>query len=69
MQVGFASRANKVTFRAYDLGFGSAAVVPRQLRYSDVDRKLYLLDINERGLVPIPLDPFPPVLSTGGQYN
>lgn len=69
LQIGFANRAAKLVFHAYDLGFGTATVVPVQLRYSDVDRKLYLLDSNDRGLVPISVAPFPSALTSSGQYN
>jgi hypothetical protein len=69
LAVSFTSRASKLVMRAYDLGFGNASVVAQQLRYSDVDGRLYLVDINERGLLPIPLDPFPPALSTAAQFN
>ena len=44
-------------------------VIVEQLRYSETDQRLYMVDINERGLVPIPLDPFPAALSSGGQFN
>jgi hypothetical protein len=69
LQAAYSSRAARLIFHANDLGFGAATVVPVQLRYSDVDRKLYLVDINDRGLVPIPLDSFPPSLTSTGQYN
>jgi hypothetical protein len=66
----FNSRAIKLVMRAYDLGFGSASVVTEQLRYSDVEGgALYMVDINDRGLLPIPLDPFPSALSSGAQFN
>ena len=39
-------------------GYGAASIVPVQITYSDVDRQLYLIDIQDRGLVPISLDPF-----------
>jgi hypothetical protein len=69
LQAAYSSRAIKLIFHANDLGFGAATVVPVQLRYSDVDRKLYLVDVNDRGLLPIPLDSFPPSLTSSGQYN
>jgi hypothetical protein len=53
--------ASKLISNLANLGFGGAAsVVPVQLRYNAVDRYLYLVDIQDRGLVPIWLDPFPP---------
>lgn len=69
LDLAFASPASKVIFRGGDLGFGSATVIVEQLRYSETDQRLYMVDINERGLVPIPLDPFPAALSSGGQFN
>jgi hypothetical protein len=69
LRTGFSSSAIKLTFRGFDLGFGSATVVPVQLRYSETDQKLYLIDIHDRGLLPIPLDSFPIRLSSAEQYN
>lgn len=69
LQAAYSSRAVKLIFHGNDLGFGAATVVPVQLRYSDVDRKLYMVDVNDRGLLPIPLDKFPPSLTSSGQYN
>jgi hypothetical protein len=46
-------------FDATQLRLGSAFVVPTQLRYEAIGERLYLIDIHSRGLVPIPLDPFP----------
>jgi hypothetical protein len=34
-------------------------VLPVELKYNDIDRTLYVVDINARGLIPVPLDPFP----------
>lgn len=58
--VGFRliSPARKLEFDATQVRYGSSLVMPADLRYSDVDRRLYLIDILSRGLVPIPLDPF-----------
>ncbi len=53
--------ASKLICNLGSLGFGGAAsVVPVQLRYNQVDQYLYLVDIQDRGLVPITLDAFPP---------
>jgi hypothetical protein len=48
-------------------GFGSVNVIATQLRYNEVDRLLYLVDVHSRGLVPIQLDPVLPFVSTS--YN
>jgi hypothetical protein len=50
------SPASKVVFDAL---LPRAYVLPAQLRYSDLDRTLYLVDLHSRGLMPIPLDPIP----------
>jgi hypothetical protein len=61
LAIRMATPASKLICNLGSLGFGGAAsVVPVQLRYSDVDNYLYLVDIQDRGLVPIPLDIFPP---------
>jgi hypothetical protein len=42
-------------------------VLPVQLKYSDIDQRLYLVDITLRGLIPIPLDNFPSAVLTSIQ--
>jgi len=58
------SPAPRMAFDANNLGYSQARVLPVQLRYLDVTRELYLVDIHERGLVPIPAgdQPFPPAI-------
>lgn len=53
------SPARKLLFDANLVGFSAAAVVPVELRFNPVDGLLYLIDEHDRGLIPIPLDPFP----------
>lgn len=70
LDLGFSSNALKLGFQGGNLGgFGAATVVTEQLRYNPVDKRLYLVDINDRGLVPIGLQPFPPVIGSNGQFN
>lgn len=58
--VGFrlVTPAAKLVFDATQVRYGTSLVMPADLRYSDLDRRLYLIDILSRGLVLIPLDPF-----------
>jgi hypothetical protein len=42
-------------FDANSLGYSQARVLPVQLKYLDIARSLFLVDIHERGLVPIPV--------------
>ncbi len=51
------------------VGLGGTTVVPSELRYSDADGWLYLVDIANRGLVPIPLDPFPAAVDSSGTFD
>jgi hypothetical protein len=41
---------------------GLGQVVPVQLNYNPIQQLLYLVDISARGLVPIPVAPFPPTV-------
>jgi uncharacterized membrane protein YgcG len=34
-------------------------VLPVELKYSDIDQHLYVVDVTARGLIPVPLAPFP----------
>jgi hypothetical protein len=67
--IGLQSPATKLIFDGTRVGFGSADVVPVRLRYSDTDRRLYMIDIHDRGLVPIPLDPVPGRLDARNTFN
>jgi hypothetical protein len=42
-------------------------VLPVQLKYSDVDQSLYVVDITTRGLIPAPLATFPSAVLTSYQ--
>jgi hypothetical protein len=42
-------------------------VLPVQLKYNDIDQRLYVVDITLRGLIPISLDNFPPAVLTSFQ--
>ncbi|MFI5305731.1 MAG: hypothetical protein ACHQ53_00185, partial [Polyangiales bacterium] len=61
--------ATPLVLNANNVGFGGAIVVPTALRYSDPDRRLYMVDIQDRGLVPIPLEPFPVLVDSSGTFN
>jgi hypothetical protein len=61
--------AAKLVLNAALAGFSNATIVPVQLRYNDIDRRLYLVDISDRGLVPISLDPFPATVDSAGTFN
>jgi hypothetical protein len=61
--------AAKLRVNTGSVGFGGATVVPVQLRYNWVDELLYLVDISDRGLVPITLDPVPPAVDPTAAFN
>jgi hypothetical protein len=61
--------AVKLQVNAGSVGFGGATVVPTQLRYNWVDEQLYLVDISDRGLVPITLDPVPAAVDPTAAFN
>jgi hypothetical protein len=61
--------AVKLRVNAGSVGFGGATVVPTQLRYNWVDEMLYLVDISDRGLVPIMLDPLPAAVDVTAAFN
>jgi hypothetical protein len=67
LRVDMASPARKMALDLTSFGFSPVPVIPVFMRYSDVDRTLYLVDIHSRGLVPIRLDAFPE--RTGESYN
>jgi hypothetical protein len=71
LQIGLRSPLPKVVLDAGDLGGDKAHVVPIQLRYLSFARELYLVDINERGLIPIPAGDraFPPRVDSTLTYN
>ena len=39
------------------------------LRYNAIDRRLYLVDIQDRGLVPMSLDPFSSGVDAAETFN
>lgn len=61
--------AAKLRVNAGSVGFGGATVVPVQLHYNWVDERLYLVDISDRGLVPIILDPLPAAVDSTAAFN
>jgi hypothetical protein len=61
--------ATKLILNASLAGFSNLTIVPVQLRYNDIDRRLYLVDISDRGLVPISLDPFAATVDSTGTFN
>jgi hypothetical protein len=71
LQIGLRSPLPKVVLNAGDLGNDKAHVVPIQMRYLPISRELYLVDINERGLIPIPAGDraFPPRVDSTLTYN
>lgn len=68
-EIGLGSRARKLVFDATQAGFAPATVLATDLAFNPIDERLYLVDISDRGLLPIGVDPFPPVLSTRYQYR
>lgn len=44
-------------------------VLPEDLRYNPLDQQLYMVDIHQRGLVPIDLDPLPVAVSSSADYE
>jgi len=44
-------------------------VVPTALRYSEADQRLYMVDVQDRGLVPMTLNPFPVLVNASGTFN
>jgi hypothetical protein len=71
LQIGLRSPLPKAVLDAANLGSDKAHVVPIQLRYLSISRELYLVDINERGLIPIPAGDraFPPRVDSTLTYN
>jgi hypothetical protein len=58
-------------FDAANLGLGRTSVLPVQMRYLEFSRYLYLVDIYDRGLVPIPAGdgPFPASVDATLTFN
>jgi hypothetical protein len=69
LRVQTVSPATQLFLDAKSVGLSGATVVPAELRYSGVDQRLYLVDTQDRGLIPIPLNPFPLVVSSAGTFN
>jgi hypothetical protein len=69
--LGVRSPLPKLFLDAGDLGYDKARVIPTQLRYLAIGRQLYLVDISERGLIPIPAgdQPFPARVDSTLTYN
>jgi hypothetical protein len=59
--IQLSSPVGRAVFDAGNLGLERTNVLPTQMRYVDFNRGLFLVDIDERGLVPIPAGdaPFP----------
>jgi hypothetical protein len=68
-EIGVGSRARKLTFDATQAGYSAATVVTTDLAFNPIDEKLYLVDISDRGLLPIGVDPLPAALSSSYQYR
>ncbi len=68
-EIGLGSRARKLVFDATQAGYSAATVVTTDLAFNPIDERLYLVDISDRGLLPIPVDPLPAVLSSSYQYR
>jgi hypothetical protein len=59
--------ARKLTVDLSSNGFARTDVIPVYMRYNDIDRTLYVVDIHSRGLLPVRLDAVPE--RTGESYN
>jgi len=68
-EVGLGSRARKLVFDATQDGYSPATVVTTDLAFNPIDETLYLVDISDRGLLPIGVDPLPAALSSSYQYR
>jgi hypothetical protein len=64
-----ATPAGPLILNTNNVGFGSAIVVPTALRYSEADQRLYMVDVQDRGLVPMTLNPFPVLVNASGTFN
>jgi hypothetical protein len=69
LTIQIATPSTKLISNLANLGFGNASVVPVALRYNAIDRRLYLVDIQDRGLVPMSLDPFASGVDTTETFN
>ena len=61
--------AAKLRVNTGSVGLTGETVVPVQLHYNWVDELLYLVDISDRGLVPIILDPVPASVDPSAAFN
>jgi hypothetical protein len=68
-EIAVSSRARKVFLDARQIGFSPATVVATDLVWNPIDEYMYLVDIADRGLLPISVDPVPPTLGTRYQYR
>jgi hypothetical protein len=68
-EIAVSSRARKVFLDARQVGFSPATVVATDLVWNPIDEYMYLVDIADRGLLPISVDPVPPTLGTRYQYR
>jgi hypothetical protein len=62
--LGLSPTARKALLDASSASGALVAVVPGDLRWSDTDSMLYLVDVAARGLIEIPVDPFPTSVPT-----
>jgi hypothetical protein len=67
--IGNQTSAVKLVLNANASSYTNLSVVPVQLRYNAVDQRLYLVDISDRGLMPIPVNPFPPSVDPSQSFN